>query len=393
MTKPVYIVAAKRTAIGSFMGALSSVSATKLGAAAVKGAVQQAGFDPQAIDELFFGNVVSANLGQSPASQVAYYAGLRNSTPCTIINKVCASAMKSVMLGHQTITNGDNHIVVTGGMESMSQVPHYLPNARLGVKYGSFEAIDGIVRDGLQDVYTRMMMGEAGEMCADKYQINRQAQDEFCIRSYKNALSAIEQGLFVDEIAPVELTDKKGNIIQYVTDEEPHKVLWDKIPTLKPVFRKDGTITAANASKLNDGATCLIIASEEAVKTHNLKPLARIVSFADAAREPEWFTIAPSDAMPKALKKAGLTIKDIDIVEINEAFAVVVLANMQIMGIPIEKTNILGGSISLGHPLGSSGARVIVTALTALKKVNGKYGMAAVCNGGGGASAIIIERL
>ena len=421
----VFIVAAQRTPTGSFLGSLSGFTATQLGAIALKGAMTQATStlelvganstngisasrkaycaDAQPVneiaanlakyvDELFFGNVMSANLGQSPASQVAYYAGLNQGTPCTVINKVCASGMKSVMMGAQTIQSGDNQVVAAGGMESMSNVPHYLPGGRLGSKYGNIQLLDGINQDGLLDVYNQYLMGIPGEMTAKRFEISREEQDSFAIRSFQLANESVRSGAFNGEVAPVSIMTKKGETV-FAEDEGPSKVIYEKIPTLKPAFQKDGTITAANASTMNDGASALILASEEAVKTHHLRPLARIISFADAALEPEWFTIAPEIAIRKALKKANLTINDIDTFELNEAFAVVVLANMKLLNIPLEKVNLMGGAISLGHPLGSSGSRIIVTMLTSLARINGKYGLAAICNGGGGASAIIIERL
>ncbi|MCZ2355300.1 MAG: acetyl-CoA C-acyltransferase [Bacteroidia bacterium] len=421
----VFIVAAQRTPIGSFLGSLSGFSATQLGAIALKGAMTQATStlelvgtnsgngvsafntayraDAQPvnaiadelakhIDELYFGNVMSANLGQSPASQVAYYAGLNKQTPCTVINKVCASGMKSVMMGAQTIQSGDNQIVAAGGMESMSNVPHYLPGGRTGSKYGNIQLLDGINQDGLLDVYNQYLMGTPGEMTAKRFEISREEQDAFAIRSFQLANESIRSGAFHSEIAPIAISTKKGDTI-FADDEGPAKVIYEKIPTLKPAFQKDGTITAANASTMNDGASALILASSDAVKNHHLRPIARIVSFADAALEPEWFTIAPEVAIQRALKKANLTINDIDTFEINEAFAVVVLANMKLLNIPLEKVNLMGGAISLGHPLGSSGSRIIVTAITSLARTNGKYALAAICNGGGGASAIIIERL
>jgi len=392
MSKAVYIVAAKRTPIGSIMGSLSSVAAPKLGSIAVKAALEQAGLDPLAVNELYFGNVISSNLGQAPATQVALGAGLSNRTPCTHINKVCASGTKAAMFAAQGIALGDQNIIVAGGMESMSQVPGYVGTFRSGNKFGNVELLDGLVRDGLQDVYTKLMMGTCGDATAEKYGVSREAQDEFTVRSYKLAQAAVAEGRFKEQIAPVTVQGRKGDTI-VDTDEEPGNVIFDKIPTLKPAFKKDGTITAANASKLNDGASALILASEEAVKAHNLKPLARVVSYADAAREPEWFTIAPADALPIALKKAGLTADQIDLYEINEAFGLVAMVNAQLLGIPIEKVNVNGGAVALGHPLGSSGARILVTLLYALKERNLKYGAVGICNGGGGGSAMIIESL
>jgi len=373
------------------MGALANVPAPQLGAVAVKAALEQAGLKPEQINELIFGNVVSANIGQAPASQVAYYAGLLPTTPCTLVNKVCASGTKSVMLAAQSIMLGQNEIVVAGGMENMSLIPHYLPNSRVGMKYGNINMLDGIMRDGLQDPFDGSLMGVCGELCAEKYSISRQAQDDFTVRSYNLAIEAQKNGYFKKEIAPVTIAGKKGDVV-VDTDEEPGNVKFDKIPELKPVFKKDGTITAANASKLNDGASAVILASADAVKKYGLKPIAKIVSFADASVESQWFTIAPSKAMPLALQRAGLSLDQIDLIEINEAFANVAIVNQQLMNFPMEKLNVLGGAISLGHPLGSSGCRILVTLTSALEIKGGKYGMIAICNGGGGASALIIEK-
>jgi len=390
--KEVYIVAAKRTPIGSFLGSLSQISAPVLGGYAVKAALQQAHLAPEYVQELLFGNVVSSNLGQAPASQVAYYGGLPDSVPCTHINKVCASGMKAIMFGAQSIMLGHNDIVMTGGMENMSLVPHYLPNGRTGMKYGNLQIIDGINRDGLQDPFDNSLMGICGELCASEYKISREDNDRYAIQSYQRAIEATQKGYFQNEIAPVTISNKSGELV-INKDEEIEKVKFDKIPTLKPAFQKDGTITAANSSKLSDGASAILLASGEAVKQHGLKPLAKILSFADAALESKWFSIAPSKAMPKALQLAGLTMNDMDAVEINEAFATVVLVNQKIMNIPNEKINLLGGAISLGHPLGSSGSRIMATLLSALEVVNGKYGIIGICNGGGGASSIVIERM
>jgi len=390
--KEVYIVAAKRTPIGSFLGSLSQISAPVLGGYAVKAALQQAHLAPEYVQELLFGNVVSSNLGQAPASQVAYYGGLPDSVPCTHINKVCASGMKAIMFGAQSIMLGHKDIVMTGGMENMSLVPHYLPNGRTGMKYGNLQIIDGINRDGLQDPFDNSLMGICGELCASEYKISKEDNDRYAIQSYQRAIEATQKGYFQNEIAPVTISSKSGELV-INKDEEIEKVKFDKIPTLKPAFQKDGTITAANSSKLSDGASAILLASGEAVKQHGLKPLAKILSFADAALESKWFSIAPSKAMPKALQLAGLTMNDMDAVEINEAFATVVLVNQKIMNIPNEKINLLGGAISLGHPLGSSGSRIMATLLSALEVVNGKYGIIGICNGGGGASSIVIERM
>lgn len=390
--KEVYIVAAKRTPIGSFLGSLSQIPAPVLGGYAVKAALEQAHLAPEHVQELLFGNVVSANLGQAPASQVAYYGGLPDTVPCTHINKVCASGMKAIMFGAQSIMLGYNDIVMTGGMENMSMIPHYLPNGRTGMKYGNINLLDGINRDGLQDPFDSSLMGVCGELCAAEYKISREENDQYAIQSYKRAIEATEKGYFKNEMAPITISGKSGEVI-IDKDEEIKNVKFEKIPTLKPVFQKDGTITAANASKLSDGASAVLLASGDAVKKHNLKPLAKIIGFADAALESKWFSIAPSKAMPKALQMAGLSMNDMDAVEINEAFATVVLVNQKLMNIPNEKLNILGGSISLGHPLGSSGSRIMATLLSALELVNGKYGIIGICNGGGGASAVVIERI
>ncbi|MCS7188244.1 MAG: acetyl-CoA C-acyltransferase [Bacteroidia bacterium] len=390
--RPIYIVAAKRTPIGSFLGSLSAVPAPDLGAIALKAALEQANIPPTAIEELYFGNVLSANLGQAPATQVALKAGLPPTTPTTLVNKVCASGLKAVILGAQTIALQQADLIAVGGMENMSQVPFYLPHLRSGARYGHTQAIDGILRDGLEDAYCGLTMGTISENCASTYQITREMQDEYAILSYKRAQEAQAQGIFRNEIAAVPIT-LKGKTEEIREDEEPKKANFEKIPTLKPAFKPDGTITAANASKINDGAAALILASEEALKRYSLTPLARIIGWADAAREPEWFTIAPTDALQKALQRVGMQIREIDLFEINEAFAVVALANQKLLGIPTEKLNILGGAVALGHPLGASGARILVTLLTALNHTGGKYGAVGICNGGGGASAIVIERI
>jgi acetyl-CoA C-acetyltransferase len=390
MSKTVYIVSAVRTPMGAFMGGLASVPATQLGATAIKGALQKANIDPALVNEVFMGNVLQAGVGQAPARQAAIGAGLPNSVPCTTINKVCASGMKAIMLGTQSILAGDNQIVVVGGMENMSQTPHYV-DGRNGTKFGNITMLDGITKDGLLDVYSKVPMGNCAELCATKYEITREQQDEFAINSYKRAASAWQAGKFNDEIVGVAVPQRKGDPIMITEDEEYKNVFLDKIPALRPAFDKEGTITAANASTLNDGASALILASEEAVKAHGLTPLAKIVSYADAAHEPEWFTTAPSLAIPKALEKANLSINHIDYWELNQAFSVVGLANMKILGLNPEKVDVNGGAVALGHPLGNSGSRVIVTLLHVLKQNNGKLGAAAICNGGGGASAMIIE--
>ena len=392
MSKTVYIVSAVRTPIGAFLGGLSSVPATQLGATAIKGALEKASLDPGLVNEVFMGNVLQAGVGQAPARQAALGAGLPNSVPCTTVNKVCASGMKAIMLGAQSILAGDNHIVVAGGMENMSQTPHFI-DGRNGTKFGNITMLDGITKDGLLDVYSKVPMGNCAELCATKYEITREQQDEFAINSYKRAAAAWQAGRFNDEVVGVSVPQRKGDPIVVTEDEEYKNVFLDKIPGLRPAFDKDGTITAANASTLNDGASALILASEEAVAKYGLKPLAKIVSYADAAQEPEWFTTAPSLAVPKALEKANLSIANIDFWELNQAFSVVGLANMKILGLDPAKVDVNGGAVALGHPLGNSGSRVIVTLLHVLKQNNAKLGAAAICNGGGGASAMVIESL
>jgi acetyl-CoA C-acetyltransferase len=392
MAKEVYIVSAVRTPIGSFGGVFADIPATKLGAIAVKAALERAGMPFDEIDEVLLGNVVSANLGQAPARQAARYAGLPDGVNCTTINKVCASGMKATALGAQSIMLGQADLVVTGGFESMSQIPFYIPKARFGYKYGNGELIDGLAKDGLVDVYDQIAMGNYADRTAVKYGFSREEQDAFAIRSYKNSAAATEGGRFKDEIVGVEVSTKKGPVT--VTEDEEYKnVIFDKIPTLRPVFSKDGTVTAANASTINDGASALVLASEKMVKKLNLKPLARIVSFADGEHEPEWFTTAPTVAAPIALKRAGLKLSDISYFEVNEAFAVVPMAFAKVMGFDPELMNLNGGACSLGHPLGCSGARILTTLNGVLHQKNAKYGMAAICNGGGGASAMILERL
>ncbi len=391
--KEVYIVSAVRTPIGSFGGSLSTVKSTKLGATAIKAAVSKAGITPEQVQEVFMGSVLQANLGQAPARQAAIFAGLPNTVPCTAVNKVCASGLKATMLGTQSIMLGDNDIVVVGGMENMSQTPYYLENNRYGQKYGHGQTIDGIVKDGLTDVYHNNLMGNAAELAAAKYNISREAQDEHAINSYKRSAAAWEAGKFNDEVVPVEVVGRKGDITVVDQDEEYKNVKFDKIPSLRPVFEKEGTVTAANASTINDGAAALVLMSADKAKELNIKPLAVIRSYADAAQEPEWFTTAPAKAMPKAFAKAGLSKDDIDFFEINEAFSVVSLANMQILELDADKVNVNGGAVSLGHPLGCSGARILVTLVHVLNQNNGRYGAAGICNGGGGASAMVIERI
>jgi acetyl-CoA C-acetyltransferase len=389
----VFIISAVRTPIGSFGGSLGSISATQLGATAIKGALEKAGVPADQVNEVLMGNVVSANLGQAPARQAARYAGIPDDVPCTTVNKVCASGMKCISLGAQSIMLGLNDIVVAGGMENMSQIPYYLPNARWGYKYGNGELVDGLAKDGLTDVYNQKAMGVCADATAVKYAISREAQDAYAIGSYQRAAAATDAGLFQAEIVPVSITQKKGEPLLVSADEEYKKVMFDKIPGLRPAFTPDGTVTAANASTINDGASALILASEPAVKRLGLKPIAKIRGFADAEQSPEWFTTTPTLAAPKALKMAGLSKNDIDFFEVNEAFAVVALAFEQVMEISHEKTNVFGGAISLGHPLGASGARIVTTLNNVLQQKNGKYGLAAICNGGGGATAIVIERV
>lgn len=392
MSKEVYIISAVRTPIGSFMGGLSTVSATALGSAAIKGALEKGNVKSELIEEVFMGNVLQAGVGQAPARQAALGAGLGQNVPCTTINKVCASGMKAIMFGAQSIIAGDNHIVIAGGMENMSQVPHYL-DGRNGVKFGNIGMLDGITKDGLLDVYSNVPMGTCAELCAKEHNITREDQDNFAVNSYTRSSEAWKAGKFTNEVIPVAVPQRKGDPIIISEDEEYKNVFLDKIPSLRPAFDKEGTITAANASTLNDGASALILASKEAVEKYGLKPIAKIVSYADAAHAPEWFTTAPSLAIPKALDKAGLTTADVDYWELNEAFAVVGIANTKILGLDPAKVDVNGGAVSLGHPLGNSGSRVIVTLINVLKQKGGKIGGAAICNGGGGASAMIIENI
>jgi len=390
--KEVVIVSAKRTPIGSFGGKLSSFTAPELGAAASVEAIKAAGIKPADIDEVIFGNVLTAGIGQAPARQVALKAGLPEKTPSTTVNKVCASGMKSIMYAANQIQVGEADVVLAGGMESMSNVPYYLPKHRFGSKMGNAKVIDGMVHDGLWDIYNDYHMGNAGELCAKECGLSREAQDDFTIESYKRSQEAIEKGYFTNEIVPMKVKDRKGNTTVVDTDEEPSRVKFDKISKLKPVFQKDGTITAANASTINDGASALIIMSRDKADELELTPLARIKSQASAAKAPEWFTTAPADAMPLAMSKAGISKNDVDLFEINEAFAVVTLANNEILELDPEKVNINGGAVSLGHPIGCSGARIVTTLLYALKRTGKTVGCAGICNGGGGASALVIER-
>ena len=391
--KEVYIVSAVRTPIGSFLGGLSELSATKLGSIVIKAAVEKAGIQVGDVNEVFMGNVLSAGLGQAPARQAALFAGLPNTVPCTTVNKVCASGMKSVMFGTQSILTGDNDVVVCGGMESMSNVPFYVEKYRTGNKLGHSKMIDGMINDGLWDVYNDYHMGNAAELCASELKISREEQDTFTIKSYTRSGEATDKGLFKNEIVPVEIPQRRGDPIVIEKDEEYTRTNFDKVPTLRPVFQKDGTVTAANASTINDGASAMVLVSGEKLKELGLKPMAKVIAYADAAQAPEWFTTSPSKAINKALEISGLTIKDIDYFEINEAFAVVVIAALNELNIDIDKTNVNGGGVSLGHPIGASGNRIIVTLLNVLKQNKAKYGLATLCNGGGGASAIIVENL
>ena len=391
--KEVFIVSAVRTPIGSFMGSLATVPATKLGAAAVKGALDKINLDPKNVQEIYMGNVLQAGEGQAPARQVALGAGLSNETPSTTINKVCASGMKAVSMAAQAIKAGDADVIVAGGMENMSMVPHYY-NARNATKLGDVKMQDGMILDGLTDVYNKVHMGVCAEKCATDYSITREDQDQFAIQSYTRSAKAWNEGKFAEEVVPVSIPQRKGDPIIFAEDEEYKAVNFDRLPTLPTVFKKEeGTVTAANASTLNDGASALILVSKEKMEELGLKPLAKIVSYADAAHEPENFTTAPAKALPIALKKAGLEISDIDFFEFNEAFSVVGLANNKILGLDAAKVNVNGGAVALGHPLGSSGSRIIVTLINVLKQNNAKYGAAAICNGGGGASAIVIENI
>jgi len=392
MSKEIYIVAAVRTPIGAFMGSLSTIPATQLGSAAIKGALEKAGIDGSQVDEVFMGNVLQAGVGQAPARQAALGAGLPQSIICTTVNKVCASGMKAIMLGAQTILAGDNEIVIAGGMENMSLTPHYL-DGRNGTKFGNIQMLDGITKDGLLDVYSKVPMGTCAELCAKEHNVTREDQDNFAITSYKRVAAANEAGKFKEEIVGVSVPQRKGDPVMVMEDEEFKNVFLDKIPSLRPAFDKEGTITAANASTLNDGASALILASKEAVEKHGLKPIAKIVSYADAAQAPEWFTTAPSLAVPKALEKAGMTKDNVDYWELNQAFAVVGIANTKILGLDPEKVDVNGGAVALGHPLGNSGSRIVVTLINVLKQNGGKIGGAAICNGGGGASAMIIENI
>ncbi len=390
--KEVYIVSAARTAMGSFGGTLAGVSATNLGATAIKGALAKINLDGKLVTGVFMGSVLQANLGQAPARQAAKFAGLPDSVNCTTVNKVCASGMKSVMLAAQSIMLGENDVVIAGGMENMSSVPFYSDAVRWGAKYGDSKLIDGLAKDGLTDVYGNVPMGNCAELCAKDMKFSREEQDAFAIESYKRSAAAWSAGKFKEEVVPVTVKTKKGEV-EFAEDEEYKNVMFEKIPTLKPVFQKDGTVTAANASTMNDGAAALVLMSKEKADALGIKPLAKIKGFADAAQAPEWFTTSPSLAMPKAVEKAGLKMSDISYFEFNEAFSVVGLANNKLLNLDPSKVNVNGGAVSLGHPLGASGARIIVTLINVLKQNGAKYGAAAICNGGGGASAFVIENV
>jgi acetyl-CoA C-acetyltransferase len=389
----VYIVSVARTPIGSFNGKLSTVTALELGKTAITEALKRANVNGDQIDEVFFGNVLTANVGQAPAKQAALLSGISTNTPCTTINKVCASGLKAVMLGAQAIRLGDADIVVVGGMESMSQAPFYLPNQRAGIKYGNGQIIDAIVRDGLQDPYNGTMMGNTAEICAKKYVFSREDQDAYAISSYKRAEAAYANGYFADELVAVAIPQRGGDPVMVAEDEEFRNIRYDKVPTLRPAFEKEGTVTAVNASKINDGAAAFVLASKAKVEELGLKPIAKIIGYADASQSPDWFTTTPAKAIPKALKKAGISIDAVDFFEINEAFSVVALANMKELNLAHDKVNVFGGAVSLGHPIGASGARILATLTSVLKHKNGKIGVASICNGGGGASAVVIERL
>lgn len=391
--KDVYIVSAVRTPIGSFGGSLSGLTAVQLGSTAIKGALSRAGVDAKEVNEVFFGNVVSAGLGQAPARQAAIGAGIGYNVPCTTVNKVCASGMKSVMLGAQSIMLGQNDVVMTGGMESMSNAPYYLPKARFGYKYGHGQLIDGLMHDGLWEAYNHFAMGNCADNTAKEMKITREMQDEYAINSYKRSAAAWEAGKFAEEIVPVEVPQRRGDALVISEDEEYKNVKFDKIPSLGPVFSKEGTVTAANASTINDGASALLLMSEEKVKELGVKAIARIKGFADAAQDPMWFTTSPSLAIPKAMKAAGIDKSNVDFYEINEAFAAVAIANNMQLELDPEKVNVNGGAVALGHPLGCSGARIITTLNSVLRQNEGHIGVAGICNGGGGASAIVIERL
>lgn len=392
MNKDVVIVSMARTPIGSFMGSLTSVSAPKLGAIAIKGALSKINLSADLIDEVLMGNVVSAGLGQAPARQAAIFAGIPDTVPCTTINKVCSSGMKAIMIAAQSIQCGDAEIIIAGGMENMSRIPHYI-DGRKGVKLGNIKVIDGLLVDGLTNVYDQQHMGTCGDLCANEYGFSREDQDTFAIESYNRSAKAWKENKFADEVVPVEIPQRRGESIIFKEDEEYKNVKFEKIPSLRPVFSADGTVTAANASTLNDGAAALVLMSAEKASELNLKPIAKILSYADAAQEPKWFTTAPAKAIPKALAKANISIDKVDFFELNEAFSVVGLANIKILNLNPEKVNVNGGAVSLGHPLGMSGARIVMSLISVLNQNNGTIGAAGICNGGGGASAIVIEKI
>ena len=392
MKDPV-IVSAVRTPIGSFGGALSGVSAPKLGATAISAAIKKAGILPKDVEEVLMGNVLQAGIGQAPARQASIYAGISENVPCTTINKVCSSGMKAIMMAAQSIKSGDTDILIAGGMENMSAVPHYLKHNRSGIKLGNMPLVDGLVFDGLTDVYNDEHMGLCAELCASEHKISREEQDNFALESYRRSAAAWTAGKYKDEVVAVRVPQRGSDDRIINTDEDFTKIRQDKVPSLRPVFKKDGTITAANASNINDGACALVIMSAQKASEMELNPLAKIIGYADAAHEPKWFTTAPAKALPKALRKAGIDINQVDYFEFNEAFSVVGLANMSILGLDASKVNVNGGAVSLGHPLGASGARIVTTLLSVLKQNNGKFGAAAICNGGGGASAIVIEKI
>jgi len=390
----VYIVSAKRTPMGAFLGKLSSLPAPQLGAISIKAALEQANVKPGEVDEVFLGNVLSANLGQAPAKQASLAAGIPDTVPCTTVHKVCASGMKALMFGAQSIQLGHNNVVVCGGFESMSNTPYYVPKYRTGNKMGNTDMVDGMIHDGLWDPYDNLHMGNCGEYCAETYQISRKEQDDFAVASFERALKAMDSGEFVSEYCTVEVPQRRGDPLKVIEDESPRTYRGaDKVRALRPAFIKNGTVTAANASLLSDGSAALVLCSKNYCEINGLKPLGRILGYADAARKPKEFTVAPADAMPIALKRSGLTLDQIDFFEINEAFSVVALANMKILKIAHEKVNVNGGAVALGHPLGCSGARIVTTLLNILHRRNGKFGCAGICNGGGGASAMVIERM
>jgi len=389
----VFIVSMARTPIGAFSGSLAKLSAVQLGTIVIKEAISRAGITGDDVQEVIMGHVLTANTGQAPARQAALAAGVNENAPCTAINKVCASGMKAIMMGAQAIRLGDAHVVIAGGMESMTNAPFYIPKGRSGYRYGNAEILDGIVRDGLQDPYKGTMMGNTAEICAEGCKIDREAQDAYAIESYKRAAAAYENGHFADELVSVEIPQRRGEPVVVADDDEYKKIRWEKVATVRPAFQKDGTVTAVNASKINDGAAAMVLMSGEMVEKLGVKPLAKILSYADAAQEPDWFTTTPSKAIPKALDKAGISIDQVDKFEINEAFSVVAVANNNLLKLDTDKVNVLGGAVSLGHPIGASGARISCTLISALKHKGGKIGAAGICNGGGGASAMVIEYL